>query len=103
MVTPGICGATAMMITSSVVAAFRLPGSFVALAISMLLGLVAMSDDTIKLPERIIFYVLNSLIIFSMAYGLNAAGVEAFGTDTRALPIEGEEAGAFFQPWEFSD
>lgn len=90
MLTPGIAGATAMMITSSLVAAFRLPGSYVALGISLLLGLVAMSDDSIRVPQRIIFYVLNSLVIFSMAFGLNAAGVEAFSPAHRPVAIEGE-------------
>ena len=75
MLTPGIAGATAMMITSSLVAAFRLPGSYVALGISLLLGLVAMSDDSLRVPQRIIFYVLNSLVIFSMAFWLVAASV----------------------------
>ena len=101
MLTPGIAGATAMMMTSSLVAAFRLPGSLVALAVSMLLGLVAMSDGSIRLPQRILFYVLNSLVIFSMAFGLNAAGVEAFTSNERAVGVE-EEAPRFFQPWRFS-
>lgn len=101
MLTPGIAGATAMMITSSLVAAFRLPGSFVALGISMLLGLVVMSDESIRLPQRLLFYILNSLIIFSMAFGLNAAGVEAFTSNERAVGVEGE-APRFFQPWTFS-
>jgi len=100
MLTPGIAGATAMMITSSLVAAFRLPGSFVALGISLLLGLVVMTDESIKMPERIIFYVLNSLVIFSMAFGLNAAGVEAFAGGERGIGVAGEAAG-FFQPWSF--
>ncbi len=98
MLTPGVAGATTMMITSSLVAAFGLPGSYVALAVSLLLGLVAMSDQSVRLPQRVIFYVLNSLIIFSMAYGLNAAGVEAFYSTERYVPAAGE-IGGFFQPW----
>lgn len=103
MLTPGIAGATTMMVTSSLVAAFQLPGSYVALAISMLLGLVAMSDETITKPaERVLYYVLNSLVIFSMAFGFNAAGFEAFHGTERVLPALGEGAG-FFSPWRLFD
>ena len=98
MLTPGIAGATTMMITSSLVAAFNLPGSWVALAVSLLLGLVVMTDDSIAMPLRPIFYVLNALVIFSMAYGLNAAGVEAFYRAERAVPTA-EASNDFFQPW----
>lgn len=98
MLTPGIAGATTMMITSSLVAAFHLPGSYVALAISAILGLITMSDESIQIPERVIYYVLNTLVIFSMAFGLNAAGVEAFYSAERMVSADG---GGFFQPWPF--
>ena len=100
MLTPGIAGATTMMITSSLVAAFHLPGSYVALAISLVLGLITMSDESLKLPERTIYYVLNSLVIFSMAFGLNAAGAEAFYASSERMipPVAGW---GFFNPWSF--
>lgn len=102
MLTPGIAGATTMMITSSLVSAFGWPANYVALVISLLVGLVAMSDETVEsLPLRVLLYALNSLVIFSTAYGLNAAGVEAFAPQERLLPAEGAQG--FFKPWRLFD
>ncbi len=102
MLTPGICGATTMSITSSLVSAFQLPGSYVALSISMLMGLIVMADERIRMPARLIYYVLNSLVIFSMAFGLNAASVQAFN-DSRETTrmVMPEDESSFFQPWVF--
>ena len=102
MLTPGICGATTMSITSSLVSAFQLPGNYVALSISLVMGLIVIADERIKMPGRLVYYVLNSLVIFSMAFGLNAASVQAFNDSqesTRLVMPEGTSV--FFQPWHF--
>ena len=79
MLTPGIAGALTMLITNALMQQFELPARWVALALSFLLGTLVFSDKTATVWQRAILYVLNSLIIFSMAAGSNTAGRAASG------------------------
>jgi hypothetical protein len=97
MLTPGAAGATTMILTGSLTMAFQLPGAWTALIISSVFGLlVAASDHSLPLVQRAIFYVLNSLTIFSVAYGLNSVGFEA-QMHTRSVDPAFSES--FFHPW----
>lgn len=104
MLTPGAAGATTMILTGSLTAAFNLPGAWVALLISAVFAaLVALADESVPVTQRAIFYVLNSLTIFSVAYGLNTVGFEAQApAAARGVdPVVVEEG--FFRPWPIGD
>jgi hypothetical protein len=104
MLTPGVAGALSVMITGSLVSQFGLPGSWTALVISFLIGTIVWLNQQVPILQRILFYVLNSLVIFSVAVGVNEAGravsrepvavEQSRGSPDTAGPPEG-----FFQPW----
>jgi hypothetical protein len=104
MLTPGVAGATATMITGTLVSQFGLPGNITGLLVSFLLGLVVWADKSVPLFQRIVFYIINSLIIFTVAIGMNETGVAMTKSKAQAqyeqrwVPPESREH-AFFQSW----
>ena len=102
MLAPGVAGATTTTITGTMASVFGFPGSYTALAVSFLLGLLVFSDKTVPLLQRIVLYLVNSMIIFTVAVGLNTAGTAATQSDEarkRSVEIAVETEKAFFQPW----
>lgn len=79
MLTPGFAGAVAMMISNTLVHAFGLPPAWSALVLSFLLGSIVWVAS-VSLLRGAVYYVLNSLIIFSVAFGTNTLGLGASGT-----------------------
>ena len=78
ILTPGVAGAITMLITATLSSQFNLPAKWTCLTVSGLLGLsIALADQTLTRSARVIFFVLNSLIIFSVAVGANTAGTAA--------------------------
>lgn len=76
MLTPGIAGALTMLITNALTAQFGLLPNYTGLAVSFLLGLVVFQTSApLPWPKLVPFYLLNSLIIFSVAIGTNHLGV----------------------------
>ena len=76
MLTPGVAGATAMMITNALTNNFSMPPAWTALILSFGFGLLAIVKD--KPPTtKTLFYVLNSLVIFCVASGANNIGLKA--------------------------
>ncbi len=67
MLTPCIAGATVTMLTANLVTRFALRGNWTALDPSFLVGLMVWGDKAVPLLQRGVFYILNSLIIFSVA------------------------------------
>jgi hypothetical protein len=104
MLTPGLAGATTSVVTSALVGQFGLPGSWVALAISFAIGSLVFIDKTLDIPRQVVYFVLNSLIIFSVAVGVNETGriatrdPQLAACAERWAPPEGEPA-PFFQSW----
>jgi hypothetical protein len=95
--TPGAAGATTMMLTGTLTSAFGLPPSPTALVLSFLMGLcwIVLSESVLPWAQKVVLYVVNSLTIFSVAFGLNSAGVQAFAPQARGLDVvEG-----FFRQW----
>jgi hypothetical protein len=77
MLTPGVCGAVIMTITNALGLSFGIVGvgrTFICLGLSFLVGSVVFAGGA-KLPwqSKAVLYLLNSLIIFSMAAGTNSA------------------------------
>jgi len=79
MLTPGFAGAVAMMISNTLVHAFGLPPAWSALVLSFLLGSIVWVAS-VSLLRGTVYYVLNSLIIFSVAFGTNTLGLGASGS-----------------------
>src|SRR5256885_5804290 len=76
MLTPGIAGGVTMLIANALWVAFSLPPRWTALALSFLLGLlVFVATPRAPLWQRAVYYLLNSLIIFSVSIGSNYVGV----------------------------
>ncbi len=104
MLAPGVAGATTTMITGTLASQFGFPGNYMALVVSFLLGLIVFSDKTIPMLQRLLFYLANSMIIFTVAVGLNTAGAAAVNADkvqersVDTVPAQ-ESRKAFFSPW----
>jgi hypothetical protein len=75
MLTPGVAGATAMMITNALGSNFSLSRAWTALLLSFAFGLLAVVANK-PVQVKILFYVLNSLVIFCVASGANNIGVK---------------------------
>ncbi len=75
MLTPGIAGGITMLIANALWVAFSLPPRWTSLVLSFLLGLLAFVATKIPLWQRAVYYLLNSLIIFSVSIGTNYVGV----------------------------
>ena len=80
MLTPGIAGAVAMTIANTFSAQFGVNEAVVALLCSFLIGLLVATVKTVPSWKKYVYYVFNSLVIFTMAVGSNTLGQVA-GTD----------------------
>jgi hypothetical protein len=104
MLTPGAAGATTTLITGTLVSQFGLPGNWTGLAVSCLIGLVVWADTSLSIVQRLFSYVINSMLIFAVAIGLNEAGRVAtqprlpVGHEIRGVPPQTGH-GPFFQQW----
>ena len=81
MLTPGMAGGMAMMITNTLYVNFGLTQKFTCLIISFVLGMLVFASHEKKIHKKAIYYLLNSLIIFSMAVGTNSVGVKLATAD----------------------
>jgi hypothetical protein len=115
MITPGLAGSATTMITGTLVTTFGFPGAVTALIISFVFGSMALADKSVTIYYKFIFYIINSVTIFSVAVGLNQAGMAIIERDQqpptiveeRSLdPAEDEnndvmrtESRPFFQEW----
>ena len=85
MITPGALGGIAMLGTNSIAANFpymSLP--LTACLLSGLFGLAAIVKST-SISERLLYYVLNSIIIFSVASGSNKIGQQLSASSLPSL------------------
>lgn len=112
MLTPGMAGSLTTLITNSLVTQFDLVPSFTGLFISFLFGLLVFAGTRTVLWLKFVLYVLNSLLIFSVALGANQIGVGAAKRTKKPLtnehghaharpssaPIQ-EVRGAYFSNW----
>jgi hypothetical protein len=80
MLTPGFAGGMTMMITNTVAGQFDLGYPWapaIGLLISLLFGLLAVTATAMPSWQRLVYYLLNSLIIFTVAVGSNTLGRNA--------------------------
>jgi hypothetical protein len=98
MLTSGVAGAMTMMITNTLWQNFELPRAYTGIALSFIFGLLVLAA-TKTLIMKIVFYVLNSLVIFCVAAGASGLGPApaappaehaalAAGYDTASAPNE---------------
>jgi hypothetical protein len=73
MLTPGLAGGLTMVISGTLWVHFGLPQKWTALAISLAISLLVVRGKNIPLWERIIYYGLNTMFIFSMGLGAHTA------------------------------
>ena len=100
VLTPGIAGAITMLITATLSSQFGAPAKWTCLAISGLLGLgIALKDAELSASLRVIFFVLNSLVIFSVAVGVNATGTAAAHPKPPVFESEASGSVPFLHDW----
>ncbi len=89
MITPGIAGSATTMITGTLVTTFGFPGAVTALVVSFVFGLMVLADESIAtIYYKFIFYIISSVTIFSVAVGLNQAGMAIVERDRQVSTIE---------------
>lgn len=88
MSTPGITGALMMLLANSICASFpELAFRYVSLSLSFLIGSIVFASANLKMWERGAYWIVNSLIIFSMGVGASniAANVSSKADSHAAL------------------
>lgn len=76
MSTPGAAGALIVVITNTLANTFpEVEARYVALSLSFMFGAVVFTAAAMRIWERGIYWVINSLIIFSMSFGANNMGL----------------------------
>ena len=87
MLTPGIAGGVTMIISNSLWVQFALTQKWTALVLSFVLGLLVLVNMRAAIWQKGIYYILNSLIIFTIGVGANTIGI---GNVAVAAPPEPE-------------
>jgi uncharacterized membrane protein YkvI len=98
MLTPGVAGAMVMLIANSLGQQFDLPLRWTALVLAFVMGTIVFADKTALAWQRAILYLLNSLLIFSIAVGSNTLGKSVTADDEQGLR-PGASSGSFFADW----
>ena len=86
MLTPGLSGILVMTLANSISLAIALNPIYLALGLSFLVGTLIFQNVGMKWISGV-YYVLNSLIIFNMALGGNAVGLQLSRADVTGLSI----------------
>lgn len=74
MMTPGVVGGLIMLISNTLWVQFSLPKSWTSLFLSSLFVILIIKKFNVLLYEKLIYFIFNSLIIFSLAINTNFAG-----------------------------
>lgn len=74
MVTPGVAGGLVMLISNTCAAQFNLAAKWTALGLSALLALLVVYILMAPFWQKVLLWLFNGLVIFSMAMGANQAG-----------------------------
>ena len=77
MLTPGVAGGIAMLIANSLWLQFSLEPRWTGLILSFMFGLLVFAAIEIAWWQRIIYWFLNSLLIFSIGFSAHAVGSES--------------------------
>lgn len=97
MLTPGAAGALIMFLVNGLCFTFpELAPRYVALALSFVIGGLAVSGGTIKPLERGVYWFLNSLIIFCMGMGTANLASSAAGAPKAPVDKQAQVSGGWF-------
>ncbi|HMC18739.1 MAG TPA: hypothetical protein VKH16_05920 [Gemmatimonadales bacterium] len=100
MLTPGIAGGVTMLIANALWVAFSLPPRWTSLVLSFVVGLlVFVAKGGVPGWQRTVYYVLNSLIIFSVSIGTNYVGVGLTHPPAQQSNAAEPAARVFFGDW----
>lgn len=88
MMTPGVAGGITMTIANTLWMQFGLQQRWSGLFLSFAFGALVFVATHIPMWKRALYYVVNSLIIFSVAAGGNYVGYQTFGTTQSASLLE---------------
>ncbi|HYS00039.1 MAG TPA: hypothetical protein VEO58_13540 [Gemmatimonadales bacterium] len=100
MLTPGIAGGVTMLIANALWVAFALPPRWTSLVLSFVVGLpVFVAKGGVPAWQRAVYYVLNSLIIFSVSIGTNYVGVGLMHPPAQQSNAVDSAPRAFFGDW----
>ena len=103
MITPGIAGGVVTLIAATLASQFGLPAKWIALLASLLIALlIFFADQAEKGFSRLVILILNTLIIFSVSVGSNAAVTAARSESKTQPPFESTPAPTptpFFHLW----
>ncbi|HEY6157920.1 MAG TPA: hypothetical protein VIV88_10730 [Gemmatimonadales bacterium] len=100
MLTPGIAGGVTMLIANALWVAFGLPPRWTSLVLSFVLGLlVFVAKGGVPAWQRAVYYLLNSLIIFSVSIGTNYAGAGLTHPPAQQSNATEPAARVFFGDW----
>lgn len=86
MMTPGAAGALTMTVANTVTLQFGLAESWmagIALSVSFLFGLLVLTAEAMPVWRKIVYYIINSLIIFTVAVGSNTLGGTAYASSPK--------------------
>jgi hypothetical protein len=97
MLTPGVAGAMVMLIANSLGQQFDMPLRWTAIALAFVMGTIVFADKTAPAWQRAVLYLLNSLLIFSIAVGSNTVGKSVTADDEQGLRPGATDS--FFQEW----
>ena len=110
--TPGLAGVTTTMITGSLISLFdiAIEGKWICLAVSLMFGLLFTLESTKNgtMIQRLLFLIINWMTVFTVAVGINTAGMAAMqGKTSRREPppittprgVDQPKNEPFFQPW----
>lgn len=92
MLTPGVAGAVATLITNTFALQFSLAApapAWLALALCTVMGFCTVADYKAHWGRKLIYGSLNALIIFCMAMGSNSVGGSAAGSLQRNSSLYG--------------
>jgi hypothetical protein len=98
MLTPGVAGAMVMLMANALGAQFFLPLRWTALLLAFIVGTIVFADKRARLWQRAILYLLNSLLIFSIAVGSNSVSRAVSHEDEHGLR-PGTYDQSFFKDW----
>lgn len=108
--TPLIAGATTTTVTGTLASQFYLPANWIAIVTCLILSLLVTMKKGLPYYQRVVYYLINAVTIFTVSMGLNAAGVAATKNYspsdrppiTRTVPPEETNQAAkrpFFDDW----
>lgn len=108
--TPLIAGVTTTTITGTLASQFYLPANWVAVITCLVLASLVTMKAGLHYYQRVIYYLINAITIFTVSMGINAAGIAAtkhYGEPkdipiARGMPSDGTKypnERPFFDEW----